>query len=80
MLVLLAILTGGYLAAVVWIVRAKRRSGGVDLVGTEGADLPADDLPPAAAVGWPPGGRQFLTYVDEGYRALDAYLSEGFTA
>ncbi len=80
MLVVLAILTGGYLAAVVWIVRAKRRAGTAGQVGTGCAHLPADDQPPPAAVGWPPGGRQFLTYVDEGYRALDAYLSEGFTA
>ncbi len=85
MLVLLALLTAGYFAAVVWVVRAKRLAR-VDVTGDAEsragcvAELPADDLPPATAVGWPPSGRQFTTYVDEGIRALDAFLSEGFTA
>ena len=80
MLVVLTLLTAGYFATVVWIVRGKRRAR-LDLaaVVTE-VDLPVDDQPPASAVGWPPGGRQFTTYVDEGFRALDAYLSEGYAA
>lgn len=40
--------------------------------------LPADDLPPETAVGWPPEGSGFPTYVEEGFAALDAYLSGGF--
>ena len=50
-----------------------RRSGSADL-----PMLPAEDLPPATAVGWPPEGAAFRTYVDEGFAALDAYLSEGY--
>ncbi len=80
MLVLLALLTAAYFAAVVWVVRAKRRAGSVDQPGADGSELPADDQPPATAVGWPPGGRQFASYVDDGFRALDDFLSEGFTA
>ena len=83
MLVLLTLLTAGYFATVVWIVRAKRRARLDGLAAAEqvaGGDLPVDDRPPASAVGWPPGGRQFTSYVDEGFRALDAYLSEGYAA
>lgn len=81
MLVLLTLLTAGYFATVVWIVRGKRRArlGLVEALGDE-VGLPADDQPPASAVGWPPGGRQFVSYVDEGFRALDAFLSEGYAA
>ena len=82
MLVLLTLLTAGYFATVVWIVRGKRRAR-LDVEAAEqlaGDDLPEDDRPPASAVGWPPGGRQFTTYVDEGFRALDAYLSDGYAA
>ena len=44
------------------------------------AVLPADDQPPASAIGWPPVGTGFTSYVDEGFAALDAYLSEGYAA
>ena len=82
MLVLLTLLTAGYFATVVWIVRGKRqaRRDGRAAEQVAGGDLPVDDRPPASAVGWPPGGRQFTSYVDEGFRALDAYLSEGYAA
>jgi hypothetical protein len=82
MLVLLTLLTAGYFATVVWIVRGKRqaRRDGQAAEQVAGGDLPVDDRPPASAVGWPPGGRQFTSYVDEGFRALDAYLSEGYAA
>ncbi len=83
MLVLLTLLTAGYFATVVWIVRGKRqaRRDGLAAAGqVAGGDLPVDDRPPASAVGWPPGGRQFTSYVDEGFQALDAYLSEGYAA
>jgi hypothetical protein len=83
MLVLLTLLTAGYFATVVWIVRGKRRAGldgRAAAEATAGSDLPVDDRPPSSAVGWPPGGRQFTSYVDEGFRALDAYLSEGYAA
>ena len=82
MLVLLTLLTAGYFATVVWIVRGKAhaRRDGLAAEQIAGGDLPVDDRPPASAVGWPPGGRQFTSYVDEGFRALDAYLSEGYAA
>ena len=80
MLVLLTLLTAGYFATVVWIVRGKRRARAEHGVATEAVALPADDQPPASAVGWPPAGRQFTSYVDEGFAALDAYLAEGFAA
>jgi hypothetical protein len=82
MLVLLMLLTAGYFATVLWIARGKRQAR-LDSRAAEqlaGGELPVDDRPPASAVGWPPGGRQFTTYVDEGFRALDAYLSEGYAA
>ena len=78
MLFLLLLLTVAYFAVVLWVART-RRSGplatGTGLATV--ADLPEDDQPPVTAVGWPPGGSGFTTYVDEGFDALDAYLSEG---
>jgi len=44
------------------------------------ADLPVDDRPPPTAVGWPPGGSGFASYVDDGFAAIDAWLSEGHAA
>jgi hypothetical protein len=77
MLILLALLTAAYFAVVVWLRRTRRASA----VSTEpAAELPVDDQPPATAVGWPPAGTGFTSYVDEGFAALDAYLSEGFAA
>ena len=75
MLVLLTLLTAGYFAVVIRVRReAKRRRASA----TEPLSLPHEDLPPETAVGWPPVGAAFSAYVDEGFRALDAYLSEGF--
>jgi hypothetical protein len=79
MLILLTLLTASYFAAVVWVRRGtRRRQPAVEAV--EPVALPADDQPPSSAVGWPPGGSQFTAYVDQGFRALDAYLAEGFAA
>ena len=72
MLFVLVVLTVGYFAAVVWVRRSVRRSRPVFDV----ASLPAEDQPPASAVGWPPGGSAFTPYVNSGFRALTAYLSE----
>ena len=74
MLVLLALLTAGYFAVVIRVRRAAK----CRRVSAEPVVLPADDLPPETAVGWPPVGAAFSAYVDEGFAALDAYLSEGF--
>jgi hypothetical protein len=70
MLVLLALLTMSYFAAVVWILRSKRRAALV-----VAPSLPDDDQAPASAIGWPPEGTRFTPYVDEGFAALDAYLA-----
>ena len=71
MLVLLALLTVSYFAAVVWIMRTKRRS----VAGTVALCLPDDDQAHASAIGWPPEGARLTVYVDEGFSALDAYLA-----
>ena len=76
----LALLTAAYFAAVVWMRRSSRRIEAGP--GTEPplADLPVEDQPPPTAVGWPPGGSSFASYVDDGFAAMDAWLSEGHTA
>jgi hypothetical protein len=75
----LAMLTAAYFAAVVWLRRTKRHAAGADPEQPL-ADLPVEDQPPATAVGWPPGGTGFAAYVDDGFAAIDAWLSEGHTA
>lgn len=74
MLLLQTVLTAAYLAVVgrVWLL--KRR--GAALSGA--AVLPIADQAPETAVGLPPAGEEFVTYVDEGIAALGDYLSEGF--
>ena len=79
MLILLTLLTVSYFAAVIWVRRgAKQRAAAAAAAVVQLVALPADDLPPTSAVGWPPGGSQFSAYVDQGFQALDAYLAEGF--
>jgi hypothetical protein len=79
MLILLTLLTASYFAAVIWVRRGtRRRAAAIAIV--EPVALPADDQPPSSAVGWPPGGSQFTAYVDQGFRALDAYLAEGLAS
>ena len=72
MLLLQTLLTVAYVAVVsrVWLL--KRRGG-------PGAPaLPIADQAPETAVGLPPAGEEFVSYVDDGIAALDDYLSEGF--
>jgi hypothetical protein len=74
LLLLQTLVTAAYVVVVgrVWLVirqGAQRRSA---------TCLPAADLPPEAAMGPPPSGEDFESYVDDGMAALDAYLSEGF--
>jgi len=73
MLLLQTLLTVAYVAVVgrVWLL--KRRGA---LPGT--AVLPIADQAPETAVGLPPAGEEFVSYVDDGIAALDDYLSEGF--
>jgi hypothetical protein len=67
----LIVLNASYFAGVVWVLRSKwRRSA-----SGAACCLPVDDQAPASAVGWPPEGAQFGEYVDEGFGALDTYLS-----
>jgi hypothetical protein len=63
---------------VIWVRRARRRSAPV--TEAVAATLPAEDQPPPSAVGWPPKGARFTSYVDEGFAALDAYLQDGYAA
>jgi hypothetical protein len=79
MLILLTLLTVGFFAAVAWARRGRKHRPAA-MVAEAPAMLPAEDLPPPSAVGWPPGGKQFSSYVDNGFAALDAYLSEGYAA
>ena len=74
MLLLQTVLTVAYVAVVgrVWLL--KRRGAG--LPGT--TVLPIADQAPETAVGLPPAGEEFVTYVDDGIAALGDYLSEGF--
>ena len=83
MVILLTLLTAGYLLVVLGVrrsARAGRAAAAGRATGTLSADLPAEDRPPVTAVGWPPDGGGFTSYVDEGVAALDAYLAEGFAA
>jgi len=75
--VLLSLLSVAYFVVVLWVRRTRRSGPATPTVLTAVAALPEDDQPPVTAVGWPPGGSGFTTYVDEGFDALDAYLSEG---
>lgn len=76
---LLGLLAATYLGVVVWV--ARRRRSDVRPPAPEPPTTPSSqDLPPAAAVGWPPGGKSFAAYVDGGFLALDAYLSEESTS
>jgi hypothetical protein len=68
------LLTVAYLVLVGRVWKLKRRRAAVAARAT----LPEADRPPEAAVGWPPVDDGFEPYVDEGFAALDAYLSEGF--
>jgi hypothetical protein len=70
MLFVVFLLTVSYVAVVVRVLRSRSRR-----VVAAGPCLPDDDQPPASAVGWPPDGARFSDYVDEGFAALDAYLS-----
>jgi hypothetical protein len=75
-LLIQAAITVAYLTVVgrAWMLARRRRKQGFEalLVGRHVADLP-----PAAAVGWPPEGTLFNAYVEEGLDAMGAYLSEG---
>ena len=74
MLLVQTLFTVAYLALVarVWAVARGTHDA------APASSLPAADLAPESAIGWPPAGEEFESYVDEGIAALDAYLSEGF--
>ena len=73
MLLLQTLLTVAYVAVVgrVWLLKRRGALAGVPA-------LPIADQAPETAVGLPPAGEEFVTYVDDGMAALDDYLSEGF--
>ena len=72
LLLLQALLTSAYVALVGRLWLLKRRGGPLAPV------LPIADQAPETAVGLPPAGEEFVTYVDDGIAALGDYLSEGF--
>jgi hypothetical protein len=80
MLILLVLVSVGFVAEVLWVRRVLNRRAASAPAGQ--LQIPGDDLPPSSAVGWPPapGGAGFTTYVDDGFAALDAYLSEDSTS
>lgn len=78
MVFLLSLLTAVYAAVVVWFWREKRQVRTV--AATLPETLPVEDLPPAGAVGWPPGGTAFTSYVTDGLAAIDAFLGEDHAA
>jgi len=78
MLFALFVVTVGYFA-VVFVLRRKSKSS-TPAGAVPRPALPAEDQPPAAAVGWPPAGSRLSAYLDEGFAALDAYLSEDHPA
>lgn len=77
MLFLLGLLCTAYVVVVV-ALRRERRAARDAAASAALPTLPADDQPPAAAVGWPPEGLDLPVYVADGFAAIDAYLSEGF--
>ncbi len=76
MLFLLLLLTAGYFVGVYRLRGAKRLTSTSPAAAVSRPALPVDDLPPATAVGWPPAGERLSTYLDEGFAAIDAFLSE----
>jgi len=72
MLFLQTLLTVAYVAVVGRLWLLKR------LGAQPAAVLPIADRAPETAVGLPPAGDEFVTYVDDGIAALGDYLSEGF--
>jgi len=80
MVLLLTLLTAAYTAVIVWVRREKRRPARPGLGAVLSSPLPADDQPPSTAVGWPPKGAAFETYLADGFAALDAFLSEDHTS
>ena len=80
MLIPLALLTTAYFAVVIWLRRSRKAAAAAGAAAALAVAMPADDLPPVTAVGWPPGGTGFTSYVADGFAALDAYLSEGYAA
>jgi hypothetical protein len=79
MLFLLMLVTVGYFAGL-YALRRKSKSSTTPAAAVTPPALPAEDQPPAAAVGWPPGGSRLPAYLDDGFAALDAYLSEDHRA
>ena len=77
MLLLLTLLTVGYFVVVLRIRRNKRVAESARSVDPGTLQLPEADRPPVTDAGWPAEGKDLTAYVDHGFAALDAYLSEG---
>lgn len=80
MLSLLTLVTLAYIAVVV-VVRRVRRAGAAAMAAEAAPELtglPPEDQPPESAVGWPPTGSRFESYVGDGIAELDAFLEDGY--
>ena len=78
MVLALSALCAAYIGVVIVVRRSARARRAVAAQLAELPPLPDEDLPPPTAVGWPPDGDRLPAYVEEGFAALDVYLSEGF--
>jgi hypothetical protein len=76
LLLLLGLMTAGYFAGVRWLRTPSTRFSHTPAGAVTCPVLPEEDRPPASALGWPPAGARLSTYLDDGFAALDAYLSE----
>ena len=80
MLILLALLTVGYFAVVVWVLRGPEAAGGPRHRPRAPVSCPPRTCPRRPRSAGRRGGSAFTPYVDHGFAALDAYLSEGSAA
>ena len=80
MLILLTLLTAAYFAAVVWVAARPRSRAATAAAPTVAGRCSRRRPAPGVRGRLAARRRQFTTYVDEGFAALDAYLSEGYAA
>jgi hypothetical protein len=78
MVLALSALCAAYIGVVIFVRRSTRAGRAAAAQPADLPPLPDEDLPPLTAVGWPPDGDGLPAYVEVGFAALDAYLSEGF--
>jgi hypothetical protein len=75
-LMLLSLMSAGYFLGTVWLHSAPPLVTEAPNAAMTSPLLPEDDQPPAGDLGWPADGSALQSYLDDGYAALDTYLSE----